>query len=168
MSCLTDYIGIRICESQEAPGSGVYINSLPGISLQSIDGIANDDQVTYAAVWTDVQTEAFARFETDFMVELNKCYNLNPYCDYDTLLCNNKRVLLQSWKYLLGNQLMLFRLYSTRLNRFTIVELDDAQKMLDFYHVEYEKNLSLAMKLIELGDCELCCGGNPQSVVWLP
>lgn len=167
MDCLKDYIGIKVC-GDETPGSGLFINSLPGISLESIDKIANEDQITYAGVWSDVQDEAAVRFEMDFITEVNKCYQLNAYCDYEDLICNNKARLLNPWRYLLGNQLMQFRLYSTRLNRFTTVDLESAEKLLNFYQVEYEKALASAVKLIDTGDCCLQCGGNPEVVTWLP
>jgi len=167
MSCLTDYIGIKVCSTDEAPGGG-WINSLPGISLESIDKIATPDQITYRAVWADVQAEAYTRFEVDFMSEMNRCYELNVYCDYDALICNNKRKLLQAWKYLLGNQLMLFRLYSSRINRFTTLDIKDVQELKDHYQLEYEKALTQGVKLCDISSCELCCEGNPNTVTWLP
>lgn len=167
MSCLTDYIGIKICADQTVPEGG-YINSLPGITLESIDRIATEDQLTYSGVWDDVQTEAFTIFESDFMAEVNRCFELSAYCDYETIICDNKRRLLQAWKYLLGSQLMIFRIYSTRLNRFTTIGLKEAGELKDYYHVQYGEALKQAVKLVDLGDCEMCCGANPQSVVYLP
>lgn len=168
MNCLTDYIGIKSCADQVTPESGLFINSLPGVSLESIDKIATADQTTYLGVWADVQNEAFARFESDFLFELDKCFNLNPYCDYEALICNNKKKLIQPWKYLLGNQIMLYRLYSTRLNRFTTVDIKQAGELRDFYQAQYELTLQQAVKMCELGDCHLDCGGNPEVVTWLP
>lgn len=167
MTCLEDYIGIKVC-GDESPASGVFINSLPGISLESIDKTANEDQITYLGLWADVQAEAAARFELDFTSEVTKCFKLNVYCDYEELICANKEKLLNPWRYLLGNQLMLFRIYSSRLNRFTTVDLDQARELRDHYQVEYEKALTQAVQLVELGDCCLECGGNPESVIWLP
>jgi hypothetical protein len=167
MSCLTDYIDIKVCYGQTMPEGG-FINSLPGISLESIDAIASEDQITYRGVWDDVQAEAFDRFEMDLMEEINRCYNLSPYCDYDQLICDNKRRLKNAWKYLLGNQLMSFRVNSDRLNRFTLIDAEKAEKLMDQYYAEYKTALAQAVKIIELGDCEMCCGGNPETVVWLP
>lgn len=167
MDCLLDYIGIKIC-GDEAPESGTFINSLPGISLESIDKIANEDQVTYAQVWKDVQTEAAIRFENDFISEVTRCFQLNAYCDYEDLICDNKARLVNPWRFLLGNQLMLFRIYSTRLNRFTTIDLEQAKELRDHYQVEYERSLEQAVKLIDTGDCCLECGGNPMTVTWLP
>lgn len=64
MQCLYDYIGIKGC-GITAPASGMYINVLPGITFNSIESIANEDQVTYAGVWSDVQTRAVERFRID-------------------------------------------------------------------------------------------------------
>ncbi len=166
-NCLTDYISIKACEGQAIPEGG-WINSLPGITLESVDRIATEDQITYAGVWADVQAEAFTIFESDFMAEVNRCFELNAYCDYEAMICNNKRRLLQAWKYLLGSQLMVFRIYSNRLNRFTTIGLKEAGELKDYYAVEYKSALTQAMKLVDLGDCEMCCSSNPTSVVWLP
>jgi hypothetical protein len=168
MSCLTDYIGIRVCSTDEAPGSGLYINSLPGLSLESIDAIADQDQTTYRGVWADAQDEAYQLFIVDFFNELMNCYRVQPYCDYEALICNNKKLLAPAWKYLLGAQLMQYRIYTPRLNYFTTVTMDDAPKLLALYQVEYEKSLSKALKLIDVRSCCLECGGNPETVVWLP
>lgn len=168
MNCLTDYIGLKVC-GNETSGSGQFINTLPGISLESIDKIADSEQITYKGVWDDVQEEAWNRFYIDVVNELTKCYELQPYCDYENLICENKSKLITSWKYLLGNQLMIFRLYTTRLNRFTTIDSKKAEELRDFYQVEYEKALTLAAKIMEVSSCEcMKCGGNPDYVSWLP
>lgn len=167
MTCLTDYIGIKGEDS--SPASGLFINSLPGITLDSIENIATIDQEDFLGVWADVQVEAAARFEMDFISEVTKCYKLNAYCDYEGLICNNKALLKKAWQYLLGNQLMIYRLYSNRLNRYTTVDLETAGKLKDFYQIEYESALKQAVQLIDISDCDCTdCGGNPEVVTWLP
>ena len=168
MDCLIDYIGIRVC-GNETSGSGQFINSLPGISLESIDKIADSEQITYKGVWNDVQTEASNRFYVDVVNELTKCYQLQPYCDYENLICENKSKLTTAWKYLLGNQMMIFRLYTTRLNRFTTIDLNKAKELREFYEEEYRNALTLAAKIMEVSSCEcMQCGGNPETVVYMP
>ena len=167
-TCLTDYIGIRGCSGDDAPESGLYINSLPGISLESIDRIATEDHITYKGVWSDVQDEAYQVFAVDFFNELLKCFKVQPYCDYDELICANKKLLSVAWRFQLGIQLMQYRIYSTRINYFTTVALDDAKELLSMYQVEYEQALSKSVKLIDVRKCRLECGGNPEYVTWLP
>lgn len=168
MHCLTDYIGLRGCSNDTPPESGYYLNSLPGISLESIDKIANQDQITYKGVWADVQDEAFIVFGVDFFNELLKCYRIQPYCDYEALICSNKKVLGVAWRYLLGAQLMQFRIYTSRLNFFTTITRDDASELQGKYQTDYEQALSKAVKLIDVSSCCLHCGGNPETVIWLP
>lgn len=170
LDCLIGYVGLKIC-GDEVSQSNLWINSLPGISLESIDKIADSEQVTYRGVWNDVQTEAAARFYVDVVNELTKCYSLQPYCDYEDIICDdaNKLKLANAWRYLIGNQLMLFRLYTTRLNRFTTVDKEQAERLLVHYQIEYEKALTLAAKLVNVSVCEcIQCGGNPETVTWLP
>lgn len=168
LSCLSGYIGLKVC-GNETSESGQYLNSLPGISLEQIDKIADSEQITYVGVWNDVQEEAYNRFYPDLVNELSKCYQLQPYCDYENLICENKAKLITAWKYLLGNQLMMFRLYTTRLNRFTTVDAKQAAELRDLYQIEYEKALTLAAKIMNVASCEcMVCGGNPEYVTWLP
>lgn len=169
MECLIDYIGFINCANGEESPSGLYINTLPGISLESIDKIANSEQVTYAQVWADTQKQASLRFKNDFISELNKCYTLSNKCDYEDMICDNIEHLMVAWQYLLGNQLMLYRITSTRLNRFTTVDKKQAEELVAFYQVEYEKALQLSMKLVDVsGCCEQECSNNPQHVWILP
>jgi len=115
MQCFTDYIGLSFCAGvYESPASGIYINSLPGISIESIEKIADQEQINYLGVWGDVQTNALAQFRLDIISEMNKCYTLNCDCDYDTLICENQEVLTQAWKYLLGIWILIFRINSNR------------------------------------------------------
>jgi hypothetical protein len=167
MECLIDYIGLRAC-GNETPASGLFINSLPGISLESVDKIADSEQISYTRVWADAQAEAAATFYVDFVSAVSECYALNPYCDYEAMICANKLKLAQAWRFLLGVKLMEFRIYSTRLNRFTTIDLEAAKELRDHYQVEYDKFLKQAARLVDVSSCELCCGGNPETVIWLP
>lgn len=169
MTCLVDYIGLQACGGvYEAPLSGLYINTLPGISLESIDKIADSEQITYQGVWEDAQTEAAVRFKMDFISEVTKCYKITRTCNYEDFICDNLELLANAWRYLLGNQLMIFRLYSTRLNRFTTIDLDNAKELRDYYQVEYEKALSQAVKLIDFSTCCMECTSNPEYVTYMP
>jgi hypothetical protein len=169
MDCWIDYIGISYCPGiYEQPGSGIYLNSLPGISIQSIDAIADSEQITYLGVWADVQASAVAQFRIDVIGELNKCFKLNRDCDYTTLICENRDTLIQAWKYLLGVWLMIFRLNTDRLNRYTTVDKKQAEELKIFYQLEYEKALKQGVLLIDTAECCMECGSNPEFVYMLP
>ena len=170
MECFIDYIGLSACAGvYESPASGIYINSLPGMSLESIDKTADQEQINYRGVWDDVQSNANAQFRTDIIAQINKCYKINCDCDYDALICENQEVLTQAWKYLLGVWLLIFRINSNRLNRYTTLDVPQAKELLDFYQSEYDKFLKSSVECMDISSCELCCGGNnPTMVTWLP
>jgi len=76
MECLENYIGIIGCNSASAE-SGVYINSLPGISIEVAQKIADAEQITYLNAWTDITARAIRRFKTDVVNNLKKRFRLN-------------------------------------------------------------------------------------------
>lgn len=170
MTCFIDHIGLVYCTPgvYDAPASGIYLNSLPGISIKSIDKIADSEQVTYLGVWDDVQKFALAQFRLDVISEMNNCYKLNKDCDYDALICENIDELTLAWKYLLGVSLMIFRLNSERINFFTSIGRDEANELKNFYQVEYERSLKQGVLLMNTDSCCLECGSNPEVVIWLP
>lgn len=75
MDCLIDYIGLAGCGIQ-TPASGLFINSLPGISLKSIAQLADEEQKTYIGVWNDVQLRAIKRLELNLVSALSKEYKI--------------------------------------------------------------------------------------------
>lgn len=165
-----DHIGLTNCTTggYTAPDSGIYINSLPGISIENTDKIADSEQVTYLGVWDDVQKFALAQFRLDVMNELRNCYQLNRDCDYDAMICDNIDELTLAWKYLLGVSLMIFRLNSDRVNRYTTIGRDEAKELRDFYMLEYQKALKQGVLLMDTDECCLQCEGNPSVVTYLP
>lgn len=73
MNCLLDYIGISGCE---VSGSELLINSLPAISLASINGLTSIEQSTYIDIWNNVQQRALKRYTNDITRLLSKRYRL--------------------------------------------------------------------------------------------
>lgn len=66
MDCLTNYIGLRNC-GIPTPGSGLYTNSLPGMSTELADKIANSEQINFSGVWDDIQLRSILRFKNDII-----------------------------------------------------------------------------------------------------
>lgn len=75
MNCLIDYIGLQGC-GNVMPESGLFINSLPGISLKSIDGLADSEQKTYVTVWNNIQQRAVRRLANELNNEFRKRYKI--------------------------------------------------------------------------------------------
>lgn len=76
MECLEGYIGIEGCGAA-TPESGVYINSLPGISIEVAQKIADSEQITFLNAWNDITERAIRRFKTDVLNNLKKRFRLN-------------------------------------------------------------------------------------------
>lgn len=76
MECLEGYIGIQGCNTS-APESGVYVNSLPGISIEVLQKVTDSEQVTFINAWNDITARALRRFKTDVINNLKKRFRLN-------------------------------------------------------------------------------------------
>lgn len=76
MDCFNNYVGLRQCNSEVEPVSGLFINSLGGITTEILQKISTGEQATYAQVWADVQLIAGRRFYTDAIGRLRKRYIL--------------------------------------------------------------------------------------------
>lgn len=75
MNCYNNYVGLKDC-SLGIPGSGLYINSLPGFPKDFFSKAANSDQATFLDVWRDIQLTAHQRLLSDVTVKLNSRYKL--------------------------------------------------------------------------------------------
>lgn len=75
MNCLIDFIGLAGC-GEPTPASGLFVNSLPGISLKSIEQLADAEQHTYAGVWDDVQLRATKRLQLMLVAALSKNFKV--------------------------------------------------------------------------------------------
>lgn len=80
MNCLIDVIGLTGCGAS-SPVSGLFIESLPGINLESIEKLSDAEQQNYVGVWSDVQLRASKRFATDVRAAFNKRYKLKTIVD---------------------------------------------------------------------------------------
>jgi len=174
LECYIDYIGLKTCTGAYAYGSspsGLYLTQLPGITIDNVEKVADDLQRTWQGVYDDVQRLSIPKFYTDLINQVNACYELNDECDYSTdIFCTDENMMLLSnaWLYLLGVGIMLERLYSPRLNKYTTIDRKQAEELKDLYQAEYEKALINGVKALDTSNCELCCGGAVNSVTWLP
>lgn len=73
-NCLHDYIGLRGCSTGQ-PVSGLYVDSLPGISRALLDAIADKEERTAEGVWENVQNLAIQQFEFDVLEALSGRFN---------------------------------------------------------------------------------------------
>jgi hypothetical protein len=75
MNCLENHIGIKYCNSPESV-SGLYVNQLPGITLESLEKISEKENINFMGMWKEVKTRAWMRLEKDLRVALRAKYKL--------------------------------------------------------------------------------------------
>lgn len=75
LDCLTTSVQLRGCGTN-SPAPLLFVNALPGISLKSIEFLADSEQQTYIGVWNDIVTRAKERFRLSVQSALNTRYKL--------------------------------------------------------------------------------------------
>ena len=75
LNCLKGHISVEGCVST-LPNSGIFINQLPGIELEMIDKLADEQQVDFNGVFNDIEERAVRRLKTDINAEFKKRYKL--------------------------------------------------------------------------------------------
>lgn len=76
MRCLKDYVGLREGCTFAPSVSGLYLNQLPGITIEKMDDVASEDQVTYKQLWDDIQETTIHTFREDVIAEFDRRYLL--------------------------------------------------------------------------------------------
>lgn len=80
MRCLYNYIGLLGC-GIEVPESGLYINTQPGITTESIAAVADNEQENYLGAWEDIQQRAILKFNTLVLSKLKKRFKIKLVLD---------------------------------------------------------------------------------------
>jgi hypothetical protein len=83
-------------------------------------------------------------------------------CRFENLVCDNKTLFATPMWYLLGAELMAERIYSDRVNRYTTIDIDKAQKLRLEFEKRYALELESACDGIELSWTDCCLEPNGQ------
>lgn len=163
MTCLKGYIGISpdVCADPEPPAEGeegiapssLFITDLPGISLESIEKLADADLKNFRGVWKVVEKRALLKFRSAVLVEINKCFCISDKAVIDCIVCGNKESFAMPLWYLLGVELCNERLGSSAINRYTTIDKKNAERLRADFEVDFQTELSNAMKGVDITDC---------------
>ena len=155
MESLKGYIGVLwsgfvppvpgVGETLKDVFSGLYINQLPGISLKRIESLADDEQTNFLGVWEDVERRALLKFGTAIRGRLNTDYSVVDRKVIDCLVDSNKDLFAVALWYLEGVEMMIENTSTDRLNFYTTIDLEKAEKLKSDYLIEYQATFDDAM-----------------------
>lgn len=174
MECLQGYIGYKQKDDYTGtpapPDSGFYINQLPGVSFEMVEDIAHVvEQPTDLKVWQEVELRGLKKFALAVKAELNKCFRITDPEVVSCLVCEKKDLFAVALWYFLGVELMIERTSSDRLNRYTTIDLDKAEKLKGDYYAEFQTSLSDAVGSMTPteSDCITGCLGCSEGMRWV-
>jgi len=159
MDCLQGYIGLSVGVAPVE--SNLYVVTLPGISMHNLEKIADKtEQVTAdhkpdaGIVFAECEQRAIRTFTSAFTAGLNECYHLSDIHVIECIICANKPKIAVALWYFIGHEIMIERLSTDRLNRFTTIDLKKAKELRDLFIDRAEYELLAAVKGINPNDSE--------------
>lgn len=155
MDCLQNRIGILGCD---APTGELFINQLPGISIQNMEALADDEQETFLGVWRDVSLRAMKKFEILVKAKLNQCYKLTDKTVVECLVCEKKELFDVALWYLHGAELMIERTSTDIMSQYTTIDLDKAERLKAEYFAEFQAALDDAVNSMNPKDSDCITG----------
>ena len=158
MNCLLNRIGIKGCGVTYTETPQLYINSLPGVTLEMIDALANDEQETFVGLWNDIVLRTMRKFEILVKAKLNQCYKLTDKSVVECLICEKKELFDVALWYLHGTELMVERTSTDEMNRFTTIDLEKAEVLKADFYREFEQSLDDAIGSINPSDTNCVTG----------
>lgn len=169
MDCLQNRIGLLGCGITPSPDVQLYINQLPGITIDNIDALADYEQETFVGVWSDVQLRVMKKFIVMVKAKLNKCYKITDNTIVTCLVCEKKELFDVALWYLHGVELMIERTSTDIISRFTTVDLEKAEKLKAEFYIEFESALDDAIGSLNPSesDCVTDCLECNDSVKWI-
>ena len=114
-------------------------------------------------------SSATSSITTNNLTYTDNCYGMSAIysvqCAWDGMVCQNKDIFTRPYWYCLGIELLTEQIYSTKLNSYTTINLQQAKTLRDEFTTEYTRSLMQICDNLEL-DCDCCieCGGSVMSV----
>jgi hypothetical protein len=113
-----------------------------------------------AYLWFDIGctgTALVQGYEYD-PVTLKEVYASNTFgvssvfsvtCTYNNIVCNNKKSFAPAFRWLLGAEILTYRTYTSRINRWSTIDLKRATELRSEYEIEYRGGQKKGGSLIE-------------------
>lgn len=179
MDCLNNRIGIRGCGAPATEGAvgppvvealpKLVVNDLPGITLENIEAMVDDEQETFLGLWNNIVLRTLKKFEVMVKAKLNKCYRITDKSVVECLVCEKKDLFDVPLWYLHGVELMIERTSTDVMSRYTTIDLEKAEKLKQEFYLEFEANLTDAVNSLnpEDSDCITDCLECNDTVKWV-
>lgn len=162
MDCLNNRIGIKGCgaftaEAVVGPPAVpalpiLLVNDLPGVTLENIEAMVNDEQQTFIGLWDSVSFRAMKKFDILFKAKLNKCYKITDKVVIECLVCESKELFDVALWYLHGVELMIERTSTDEMSRYTTIDLEKAEKLKEEFYLEFDAALTDAVNSMNPAD----------------
>lgn len=149
MESLIGYIGLSKEYDVQPAESGLYVDTLPDISVNDFEKLTDASEST-DSLWNEIQLRAMYKFRTMFIREVNKCHRVTDVSKCECLILQHKELLAVSMWYLLGAEVQHSRETNSRQNAYTVLDHGKARELRDYFESQFEKELEIAVRGIDI------------------
>ncbi len=161
VSDLIGWVGLRGTDID--PGSGLYIDELPGLSFVQIDSVKEfnyegeeANQITSAYdVWQIIERRAANVFMLDLKSGLHNI-GYKTRCTSEVFTTKYRSELTYPFLYRIGIEVLKERLHSSRVNSFTLIDIDRGKELLEDFEKELPIKLQAAIRGIDISQDDEC------------
>jgi hypothetical protein len=90
--------------------------------------------------------------------------NFNIKCEISEFICRSKDLFKLPLLYKLASNIMLERMTSTRINKFTMNSLEKAEDIMEFYKEKYKKLIDATLNNLEASSDRVCFSCNKSRI----
>jgi hypothetical protein len=134
--------------------SGLYLDSLPDVSLTLLDKLTADGDNDFTDLWTRIEDRSIKKFRTLFINAINKCHKIHNIEVCECLIESNYLVFSIALWYLMGAELMFERYNSSRLNKYTTIDRPKAKELNTAFMEMFTDELTVGVNSIDVNDNE--------------
>jgi hypothetical protein len=145
LDCLVGFVGV----DESTGDSGLYLTSLPLITVAFLNGIA-PAQGAYKDMMKGVESRTIRAFRTKFTAELNRCFKVHDRETVESLICENKELLAEAFLLLYGSETLSQALGSQRINRTTTLDLGRVREIKAEFDNDFMRELSEAVSGLDI------------------
>lgn len=87
-------------------------------------------------------------------VGISVTYNLD--CSVSNFVCQRIDSFKDAFLYKLGAEFCKERIYSDRINRYTLMDREDAEKLLIDFETQYDELIDVALKDLKINESDIC------------
>jgi len=118
---------------------------------------ATDQSIGFGYIQRGEVSDSDSKVHSNFVeASTGLIVNFNIICSIDQFVCNRVELFKDAYLYKLGYEFCQERIYSDRVNRYTLLDREEAIRLRDEFKIEYTERINGVLKGLKVEDNDFC------------